>query len=853
MSGVGDPFLQQDRRYHCPTYGILRFVKPKRKSYVRRIWIYEQGDYNLLRNKASSTDWDGLRNTDINIYAKNITEKIIALSNDCIPNRNVRIRPADPPWITTAIKRHIRIRKRAYRKAKHTNIPANWERFRHLRNKVIKMIRKSKKLYTDNLSNKLKTCTLTSKDWWSTLKYFISPLSNSHIPALEHEGFTYTEDQDKANIFNDFFRDQTLLDDENADVPELPILVSEEHKLSLLNITALEVNSVLKSLPLGKAVGPDGINNRLLRESANELADPLSIFYNLSLQNSKVPDDWKEAHVCPIHKGGDPVLVSNYRPVSLLNTLDKVFERCIFKHIYNHFRDNDILSPLQSGFIPGDSTVNQLTYLYDTFCHALDSGKEVRVVFCDISKAFDRVWHAGLIQKLKAAGIAGSLLNWFIDYLSNRKQRVTFSGVKSYWNSLKAGVPQGSILGPLLFLLYINDIVKDIGSNIRLFADDTSLYIVVEDPTLAAELLNADMEKVARWAKQWLVSFNPFKTESLLISRKTNKPDHPSIFMSGQKIKEVDTHKHLGIFLSKDGTWHKHIDYIKTKAWARINIMRKLKFQLDRRSLEIIYTTFIRPILEYGNEIWDNCTQYEKEEIDKIQNEAARIATGTTKLVSIETLYSEIGWETLDSRRRKQKLSLFYKMYSNISPSYLSALVPPSISDISSYNLRNANNLQTVETRTRQYYNSFLPSVIREWNGLSEETRNASSVSVFKSRLDQNVIVPQIPKYFYIGDRRLQMLHTRLRTNCSALNQDLFRKNISDTSQCTCGSTETADHFLLECPLYHGQRQELFQVISLICPISVDVLLFGNSTVSYENNVKIFEAVHNYIKNSKRF
>ena len=256
----------------------------------------------------------------------------------------------------------------------------------------------------------------------------------------------------------------------------------------------------------------------------------------------------------------------------------------------------------------------------------------------------------------------------------------------------------------------------------------------------------------------------------------TTKPDHPSIYMSGQIIKEVDTHKHLGIFLSKDGTWHKHIDYIKNKAWARINIMRKLKFQLDRRSLEIIYTTFIRPILEYGNEIWDNCTQYEKEEIDKIQNEAARIATGTTKLVSIETLYSEIGWETLDSRRRKQKLSLFYKMYSNISPSYLSALVPPSISDISSYNLRNANNLQTVETRTRQYYNSFLPSVIREWNGLSEETRNASSVSVFKSHLDQNVIVPQIPKYFYICDRRLQMLHTRLRTNCSALNQDLFRK-----------------------------------------------------------------------------
>ena len=134
-----------------------------------RIWIYEQGDYNLLRQKASSTDWDGLRNTDINIYAKNITEKIIALSNDCIPNRNVRIRPADSPCITTAFKRHIKIRKGAYRKVKHSNIPGNWERFRYLRNKEIEMIRTAKKLYTDKLSNKLKTSTLTSKDRWSTL------------------------------------------------------------------------------------------------------------------------------------------------------------------------------------------------------------------------------------------------------------------------------------------------------------------------------------------------------------------------------------------------------------------------------------------------------------------------------------------------------------------------------------------------------------------------------------------------------------------------------------------------------------------------------------------------------------
>ena len=173
---------------------------------------------------------------------------------------------------------------------------------------------------------------------------------------------------------------------------------------------------------------------------------------------------------------------------------DKALERLVFKCLYNHFLDNNILTSFQSGFSSGDSSVNQLTYLYDTFCHALDSGKEIRVVVCDISKAFDRVWHSGLIQKLKAAGVSGNLLQWFTNYLKNRKQCVVLSGVMSIWNYIKAGVPQGSILGPLLFLLYINDIVTEILSKIRLFADDTSLYIIVDNPDAAAEILNTDLK-----------------------------------------------------------------------------------------------------------------------------------------------------------------------------------------------------------------------------------------------------------------------------------------------------------------------------------------------------------------------
>ena len=515
------------------------------------------------------------------------------------------------------------------------------------------------------------------------------------------------------------------------------------------------------------------------------------------------------------------------------------------------FRDNNILTPLQSGFIPKDSTINQLTFLYDKFCQALDNGKEVRVVFCDISKTFDRVWHAGLLCKLEAVGISGSLLSWFSSYLSNRKQRVTLPGVYSDWKHIKAGVPQGSILGPLLFLLYINDIVSDIGSHIRLFADDTSLYIVVENPDDAAELLNADLRKITTWAEQWLVTFNPPKTESMLISRKIIKPVHPPIFMSNQEITEVNFHKHLGIFFSNDCTWHKHIDYIKEKAWKRVNVMRRLKFHLDRKALEKIYTSFIRPILEYGNEIWANCTQYEKDELEQIQLEAARIATGATKLISIYNLYREIGWETLDARRNKQKLMLFYKMYYSLSPPYLSTLVPPLVGQSSRYNLRNANDLQTIDARTTQYFNSFLPSTVRDWNSLPPEVKISDTAIAFKSSLNKDNSI--VPKHFYIGERRLQILHTRLRTKCSSLNYDIFLRRLNDSPLCRCGDLENAEHFLLKCPIYQQQRVTLTQIISQHCQISSHLLLYGDISLPLEINILVFEAVQKYIQDSKRF
>lgn len=203
-------------------------------------------------------------------------------------------------------------------------------------------------------------------------------------------------------------------------------------------------------------------------------------------------------------------------------------EKCVYKHLNNFLIENNLITSLQSGFRHGDSAVNQLLHLSHEIFKALDDGKEIRMVFCDISKAFDRVWHKGLIAKLRSIGISGNLLHWFKNYLSCRKQRVVLHDKMSPWEVIRAGVTQGSILGPLLFIIYINDIVTDIQCQIKLFADDTSLYIVVDDRSQASNKLNSDLSKINTWANNWLVTFNPNKTENIIISRKNMQPFHPS-------------------------------------------------------------------------------------------------------------------------------------------------------------------------------------------------------------------------------------------------------------------------------------------------------------------------------------
>ena len=289
-----------------------------------------------------------------------------------------------------------------------------------MRNKVVKEIRKSKQDFFDKLDRQLSSDNHDPKLFWKTSKQVLSlDKSSSSIPTLNmHNEFAET-DQAKAEMLNLYFSSETRVEDTNKD---LPLFEPALHSLNSIEISIQDVKDVLLHLNVSKASGPDLISPRLLKEGAVILAYHFSIVFNRSLNQGYFPHSWKKANVSPIFKKDDRSLPSNYRPISLLCQAGKVMERCIHKHLYNYVLSNHILTPLQSGFVSGDSTTFQLLHTYHMFFEAVDNGKEVRAVFFDISKAFDRVWHKGLLDKLRGIGCSGKVLSWFSSYLSGRRQ-----------------------------------------------------------------------------------------------------------------------------------------------------------------------------------------------------------------------------------------------------------------------------------------------------------------------------------------------------------------------------------------------------------------------------------------------
>ncbi len=416
-----------------------------------------------------------------------------------------------------------------------------------------------------------------------------------------------------------------------------PTYIASGPLLDNIEILQSDVYDTLMSLNTKKATGPDNIGNLFLKNCAPSISHVLTRIFNLSLSLGQFPDSWKIAHIVPIHKKGSVHDYKMYRPVSLLPCISKVFEKIIFNEVYLHLKRNRILREYQSGFTPGDGTINQLIHINDMISKSMDNMEDVIGCFLDLTRAFDTVWHKGLLYKLDRYGIRNNpdgckIYSWFKSYLTNRGHKVSIDGKTSNVRFINAAVPQGSVLGPLLFLVYINDVTIDIESKIFLFADDTCIFKNGKNNPEMAVGINSDLNKISLWARKWKITINPTKTVSMLFTKKSKPNKNFVIKLNNEIIKLSDHHKHLGLWLSSNLTWSKHINESACKARQRRGCIQRHKLRMNRKSLEQCYISFIRPLLEYGCVLFDAANQDELDVLSNIEKEAKRVITGQKKM-----------------------------------------------------------------------------------------------------------------------------------------------------------------------------------------------------------------------------
>ncbi len=315
---------------------------------------------------------------------------------------------------------------------------SDWNKYKHLRNKVNNIKKHAKETFFNTLEFTLSDISIQNpRQYWKIVKALMKENSSTCEPIpplLNNDGNYSTSDYDKANTLNEYFTSISTVDDVGTNLPNFTSLT--ESSINNIEITQLEITDVLSNLVVNKASGPDEISHKMLKETSKTLCLPLSILFNRSMHENTYPCCWKKANVMPLFKKGNKDMPSNYRPISLISCVGKIMERVVFKHIYNHLITNNLIYKNQSGFLPGHSTIYQLIDIYNQICKAFDDKKSTCIVFCDISKAFDRVWHKGLMFKLRQNGIRGNLLKWLASYLINRSQRVfvgsTFSNEKKH-------------------------------------------------------------------------------------------------------------------------------------------------------------------------------------------------------------------------------------------------------------------------------------------------------------------------------------------------------------------------------------------------------------------------------------
>ena len=550
------------------------------------------------------------------------------------------------------------------------------------------------------------------------------------LASLKEGSDLVTSPQQKAEILLDEFSSVFTSEDKDS----IPWLGTADTKIDKLTVTRNGVEKLLEELKPHKAAGPDRISNKVLKELSKELAPVLTDLFNQSLNEGTIPKDWSSALITPVFKKGNVHKASNYRPVSLTCVICKLLEHIICSHVTSHLVKNELLTHLQHGFRKGHSCESQLIITTSDFYDTFNAKEQTDVGILDFSRAFDTVPHERLMGKLAHYGVQGQINNWIRAFLTDRKMEVVVDGECSKSAPVTSGVPQGTVLGPLLFLLYINDIPNVIspGTYIRLFADDCLVYRVIKSPE-DQRILQNDLDSLQAWTEKWGMKFNPGKCQVMHIAR--NKPLTHYYQLCGEFLCTVDSAKYLGIIISNDLNWHEQVCSVAKKANSVLHLIARNLTNAPRATKALAYITLVRPRLEYCATVWDPSTQKDSDILEKVNRRAARIVYRKSfwdKEVSPTKLLNDLGWKTLAHRRQNQRLTMLYKI------SYGLVAIPPTRLLQPARSLRgHTSKYQTLRPSCDTVKNSFYYRTIPTWNKLSQAIVSSSTVESFKAGLSK--------------------------------------------------------------------------------------------------------------------
>ena len=526
----------------------------------------------------------------------------------------------------------MRERNFHHKRAQKTKSMDEWKIYKKLRNKTTRLIRDTKREFYSKVINENKK---DSAKLWKTLKTVISNVrKSSGVGCLETAFGLACKPQDIVQGFAHYFYEAVMKIRRNTQSLVSLVVCSDPKPNSPFRLSTIDETFVcdqLMKIKTSKSTGLTNIPACLLKDGCNALAKPLTILMNRSLAEGSIPSEWKHAIVTPVHKSGSKTDAANYRPISVLPVFVKILERAVHNMVYRYLQDNQLLSTYQSGFRPLHSTGTCLIDTTNKLLLNIDRGLLTGMVFLDLSKAFDTLDHERMREKLSQIGFNESAVVWFDDYLTNRTQSIALNCVVSDPQSLQYGVPQGSILGPLLFIIYINELPSIIQNcSIQLYADDTLLFFSSSSVALIESTLSEDLNRMISWLNSNFLFLNYSKTKIMLIGthQRLAKVNSFNIEAQDNKFDRVYKFKYLGVVIDSCLSWNDHIDYISAKISSQLGMLRKARKIIPREACVTLYDAMILPLFDYCSAVWDKCGKTNCDFLEKLQRRAASIIEG---------------------------------------------------------------------------------------------------------------------------------------------------------------------------------------------------------------------------------